>query len=85
MRVFSPASSLAILTLALTFPSISLAGSFSQLLDIYSFDYSAHKSPLAFVTFGSSVDLITKTKLIPQVQNTSGAYFLSKVSLPMSE
>jgi len=50
------------------------------MLDVYSFDYSAHKSPLAYRTYDNAIELVHKTKLIPAVKdNTYGAVFLIKV------
>ena len=52
---------------------------FSQTLESYSFDYSAHKVPIAYKAYGTTIELVTKTKLIPQADGAEGAYFLSKV------
>ena len=48
-------------------------------LDVFSFDYSAHESPLAYRTHEASIELMHKTKLIPKVKDNYGAYFLKKV------
>ena len=50
-------------------------------LDVFSFDYSAHKSPLAYRTHEASIELMHKTKLIPEVKENYGAYFLKKVRM----
>ena len=47
-----------------------------QELEPYTFDYSAHRNPLAYQTFVSAVELLHRTKLIPPVKNTLGAVFL---------
>ena len=39
-----------------------------ELLEVYSFDFSAHKPPLTYTSYGTSVELISKTKLIQQVK-----------------
>lgn len=54
---------------------------FREPLEAYSFDYSSHKSPLAYKSYQSAVELMHKTKLIPAVKNTYGAFFLKKVSI----
>ena len=50
-----------------------------QTLEPYSFDYSAHKVPLAYDTYESSVELLTKIKLLQAVRHRQGAVFLNKV------
>ena len=50
-----------------------------DLLEAYSFDYSAHKPPIAYRTFDASVELFSRTKLIPPVKDKYGAVFLKKV------
>ena len=49
-------------------------------LDVFSFDYSAHRSPLAYRTYEGSVELMHKTKLIPRVKDIRGGFFLKKVN-----
>ena len=49
-----------------------------QNIDMYSFDFSAHQLPLAYNTYGSSVQLHSKYKLIPDVKNRYGAIVLNK-------
>jgi|TARA_B110001450_G_C17246164_1_gene329572 hypothetical protein len=51
-----------------------------QLLENYSFDFSAHKLPIAYDTFGSAVQLHHKYKLIPDVKERYGAIMLNQVS-----
>ena len=51
-----------------------------QDLEAFSFDYSAHKSPLAYQTFHQSVELLHRTKLIPASKSNYGAVFLKKAS-----
>lgn len=51
-------------------------------LDLFSFDYSAHTTPIAFSTHEATVELMHKTKLIPRVKEARGGFFLSRVSLP---
>lgn len=66
-----------LLGLTLAQPSHML---FRDPLDLFSFDYSAHKAPLAFTTHKQSVELVSKVKLIPAVKgNTHGAFTLNKV------
>lgn len=52
-----------------------------DLLEAYSFDFSEHKAPIAYETFDASVELFTRTKLIPPVNNKYGAVFLKKVTI----
>jgi hypothetical protein len=33
-------------------------------LDLYSFDYSAHKVPMAYATYATALELYSRTKLI---------------------
>ena len=48
-------------------------------LENYSFDYSAHKAPLSYGTYGSAVELFHKTKLISSVKDRYGAMVLNRV------
>ena len=50
-----------------------------QELEVFSFDYSAHKTPLAYRTHQASVELMHRTKIIPAVKANNGAVFLKKV------
>eukprot|EP00347_Sterkiella_histriomuscorum_P022120 403331610 len=50
----------------------------NQDLPAYSFDYSAHQAPIAYYSYGGTVELLTKTILIPAVERITGAYILSK-------
>ena len=43
----------------------------------YSFDYSAQKLPLAYVTYGNAVELNHKVKLCSKVADRGGAMVLS--------
>src|SRR5438105_13120833 len=54
-----------------------------DLLEAYSFDFSAHKAPLAYRTYDAAVELFTRTKLIPPVKSKYGAVFLKKVRLSL--
>jgi hypothetical protein len=38
-------------------------------LENYSFDYSAHKVPIAYSTYATSLELFSKAKLIVQSKN----------------
>ena len=40
----------------------------------YSFDFSAHKRPIAYTTYGNALELNSKVKLNPAVDNRYGAY-----------
>lgn len=42
----------------------------------YSFDYSAHKLPLAYTTFGNAIELNHKVKLTSKIMNRGGALVL---------
>ena len=42
----------------------------------YSFDFSAHKRPIAYTTFGNALELVNKVKLSPAVAKRGGAYLL---------
>lgn len=44
----------------------------------YSFDYSAHKMPLAYTTYGNAVELNHKVKLNSVVAGRGGAYVLDR-------
>jgi hypothetical protein len=48
-------------------------------LDHYSFDYSAHKVPMAYTTYATALELYSRTKLIVQTKNNYGAIVLKKV------
>ena len=52
----------------------------AQLLENYSFDFSSHKLPIAYNTYGSAVQLHHKYKLIPDVKERYGAIVLNQVS-----
>lgn len=54
-----------------------------QYLENYSFDFSQHHLPLAYDTYGASVQLLHKYKLIPDIKDRYGAIVLNKVSLPI--
>ena len=45
--------------------------------EIISFDYSAHKLPLSYRSYGNTVELANKVKLNPPVPNRGGAYRLA--------
>lgn len=49
-----------------------------QVYENYSFDYSAHKLPLAYTTYGNAVELNHKVKLNSNVTNRGGALVLSR-------
>ena len=49
-----------------------------QVYENYSFDYSAHKLPLAYTTYGTAVELNHKVKLNSNVTNRGGALVLSR-------
>ena len=51
-----------------------------QMLDNYSFDFSAHQLPRAYETFGAAVQLHHEIKLIPDVKDRYGAIVMKKVS-----
>lgn len=51
-----------------------------QYLENYSFDFSQHHLPLAYDTYGASVQLLHKYKLIPDIKDRYGAIVLNKVS-----
>lgn len=38
---------------------------FSEELEPYTFDYSAHRAPLAYDTYGTALELLKKVKLVP--------------------
>ena len=40
----------------------------------YSFDFSAHKRPIAYTTYGNALELNSKVKLNPAVADRYGAY-----------
>ena len=40
----------------------------------YSFDFSAHTRPIAYTTFGNTLELTNKVKLNPMVAERAGAY-----------
>ena len=43
----------------------------------YSFDFSAHRRPIAYASWGNTVELQSKVKLLPLVENAGGAYVLA--------
>lgn len=49
-----------------------------QYLENYSFDFSQHHMPLAYDTYGASVQLLHKYKLIPDIKDRYGAIVLNK-------
>ena len=49
-----------------------------QVYENYSFDYSAHKLPLAYTTYGNAVELNHKVKLNSIVANRGGAIVLQR-------
>lgn len=51
-----------------------------QFLENYSFDFSNHQLPLAYNTYGASVQLLHKYKLIPDIKDRYGSIVLNKVS-----
>ena len=51
-----------------------------QFLENYSFDFSSHQLPLAYNTYGASVQLLHKYKLIPDIKDRYGSIVLNKVS-----
>ena len=44
----------------------------------YSFDFSAHTRPIAYTTYGNTLELNNKVKLIPAVPSRGGAYIFDK-------
>ena len=44
----------------------------------YSFDFSAHERPLAYTTYGNAIELVSKVKLNPDVENRGGAYVFNE-------
>ena len=44
---------------------------------LISFDYYAHEPPLAYRSFGNTVELGNKVKLTPPVEDRGGAYSLA--------
>lgn len=50
----------------------------------YNFDYSAHKAPLAYQTYGTSVELFHRLKLISGVPDKYGQVALKRVSSDFS-
>ena len=50
----------------------------AQELENYSFDFSAHKLPRAYDTYGAAVQLHNQIKLIPDVKNRNGAIVLNR-------
>lgn len=56
-----------------------------QYLENYSFDFSQHHLPLAYNTYGASVQLLHKYKLIPDIKDRYGAIVLNKVSETFSD
>ncbi len=51
----------------------------SQQLEAYTFDFSAHKPPLAYDTYETAIELFTKVKLIAPIKDKYGAIMLKKV------
>lgn len=49
-----------------------------QLYENYSFDYSAHKTPIAYSSYGNAIELTRKVKLSSKVQHKGGAYVLNR-------
>ena len=47
-----------------------------EVYENYSFDYSAHKLPLAYTTFGNAIELNHKVKLTSKIMNRGGALVL---------
>lgn len=43
----------------------------------YSFDFSGHRRPIAYESLGNTVELQSKVKLLPLVENAGGAYVLN--------
>ena len=52
-----------------------------ELIEAFSFDFSAHKVPLAYKIQETSVELYNKLKLIPQVKDREGGIFLNQVCI----
>ncbi len=52
--------------------------SFRQALENYSFDYLEGKTPLSYTTYGTSIELFSRMKLVPPVPDRSGAIMLSE-------
>lgn len=44
---------------------------------LISFDYSAHEVPIAYQSFGNTIELDSKVKLNPPVPRRGGAYQMS--------
>lgn len=73
-----------IVSLASEYSSQKMYGGMkAELLEPFSFDFSAHKPPLAYNTFETSVELFSKLKLIPAIPDKQGAVFLKKVYLSL--
>jgi hypothetical protein len=49
-----------------------------NLYENYSFDYSAHKTPLAYSSYGNAIELTRKVKLSSKVMHKGGAYVLNR-------
>eukprot|EP00347_Sterkiella_histriomuscorum_P002804 403366740 len=53
-------------------------GSYYEKIEAFSFDSSLGEYPLAYVTFGSAINLENSIKLVPPAQQLSGAIFLNQ-------
>ena len=49
-----------------------------NLYENYSFDYSAHKTPIAYSSYGNAIKLTRKVKLSSKVMHKGGAYVLNR-------
>jgi hypothetical protein len=52
----------------------------AQVLENYSFDFSAHKLPYAYSSYGAAVQLHHRFKLIPDIKSRFGAIVMDRVS-----
>ena len=78
MAVFKHSGSLCFFALVL-FQLVSAQGSQPKVpYENYSFDFSAHTRPLAYTTFGNTLELYNKVKLNPGVSDRGGAYVLDQ-------
>lgn len=68
-------SSLLIATISFPFEAVMAQGETPKVAyENYSFDFSAHTRPIAYTTFGNTLELVNKVKLNPAVADRAGAY-----------
>ena len=81
MPHFKSLLKLAILSVSLVSVSLLRQESrpYKEELQAYSFDYSAHKSPIAYETYETAIELFSKAKLISPVKDKYGSILLKKV------